>query len=89
MVADMRSQKDWGPGVRENPCSGYHIHVILSDIAVPVLRGATQLDQLAPPDAPLLAGMLVFEDVVVLDLQGGHSLVLHVTDPADKETEAI
>jgi hypothetical protein len=82
MVADMRSPKDLGPGVRENPFGGYHIHVILSDVAVSVLRGATQLDQLAPPDAPLLAGMLVFEDVVVLDLQGGHSLVLHVTDPA-------
>jgi hypothetical protein len=68
--------------VRENPFGGYHIHVILSDIAGSVLRGATQLDQLAPPDAPRLAGMSVFEDVVVLDLQGGQSLVLHVTDPA-------
>jgi hypothetical protein len=82
MTADMHSPKDLGPGVRENPFGGYHVHVILSDVAGSVLRGTTQLDQLAPLDAPLLAGMLVFEDVVVLDLQGGHSLVLHVTDPA-------
>ena len=89
MATTMHSPQDLGPGMRENPFGGYHIHVILSDVAGSVLRGATQVDQLAPPDAPLLAGMLVFEDVVVLDLQGGHSLVLHVTDPADKETEAI
>jgi transposase len=82
MVADMRSPKDLGPGVRENPFGGYHLHVILSDVTGSLLRGATSTDQLAPPDAPLLAGMSVFEDVVVLDLQGGHSLVLHVTDPA-------
>jgi transposase len=82
MAADMRSPKDLGLGVRENPFGGYHIHVILSDVVVSVLRGATQLDQLAPPDAPQLAGMSVFEDVVVLDLQGGHSLMIRVTDPA-------
>jgi len=68
--------------VRENPFGGYHIHVILSNVAGSVLRGTTRPDELAPPDAPLLAGMSVFEDVIVLDLRGGQSLVLHVTDPA-------
>jgi transposase len=82
MVTGMHSPKDLGPGVHENPYGGYHIHVVLSDIAVSVLGGATQLDELAPPDAPLLAGMSVLENVVILNLQGNQSLVLHVTDPA-------
>jgi transposase len=78
----MHSPKDLGPGVRENLNGGYHVHVILSDIAVSVLRGATQPDELAPPDAPLLAGMSVLEDVVILNLQSHQSLVLHATDPS-------
>lgn len=86
MVADMRFPKDLGPGVRENPFGGYYLHMILGDVAGSVLRGPTQLDQLAPPGARLLAGMSVFENVVVLDLQGGPGtpwvLVFHVTDPA-------
>ena len=82
MATDMHSPKDLEPGVRENPFGGYHLHVILGDVARSVLRGAIQLNQLAPPDAPRLAGLSVFEDVIVLDLQDGHSLVLHVTDPA-------
>ena len=75
------SSEDLGPGVRENPHGGYHIHVILDDGSSPVLAGATNQDRLAPPDAPVLVGMSVFEDIIVLDLRGGQSLVLHVTDP--------
>ena len=82
MVTGMHCPKDLGPGVCENPYGGYHIHVILSGIAGSVLGGATQLDELAPPDAPLLASMSVLEDVIILNLQGDQSLVLHVTDPA-------
>jgi hypothetical protein len=82
MVTDMHSSKDLGPGVRENAYDGYHVHVILSDIAGSVLGGATQLDELAPPDAPLLAGMSVLEDVVILHLQGNQSLVFHLRAPA-------
>jgi len=82
MTTTKHSPQDLGPGVRENPHGGYHSHVILDDRHSPVLRGATQPDDLAPPDAPVLAGLSVFEDVIVLNLQGGQSLVLHVTDPA-------
>jgi transposase len=82
MATRMLSPENLGPGVRENPHGGYHLHVVLDDGGSPVLSGATNQDRLAPPDAPVLAGMSVFEDVVVLDLQGGQSLMLHVTDPA-------
>jgi len=82
MVTSMQSPKDLGPGVRENPYGGYHIHVMLNNIAVSVLDGATRLDELAPPDAPVLTGMSVLEDVVLLNLQDGQSLILHVSDPA-------
>ena len=81
MATRMLSPEDWGPGVRENPHGGYHIHVVLHDSSSPVLGGETCQDGLAPPDAPVLVGMSVFEDVVVLNLQGGRGLVLYVTDP--------
>jgi hypothetical protein len=82
MTMGVLSSEDLGPGVRENPHGGYHIHVILDDVSSPVLGGATNQDELAPLDAPVLAGMSVFEDVVVFDLRGGQSLVLSVTAPA-------
>ncbi len=82
MITGMHSPKDLGPGVRENPYGGYHIHVIFSEIAVSVLGGATRPDELAPPDAPLLAGMSILEDVVIISLQGNQNLVLHVNDPS-------
>ena len=65
--------------MRENPHGGYHIHVVLNDVSSPVLGGVINQDGLSPPDAPVLAGMSVFEDVVILDLEGGRSLVLRVT----------
>jgi len=68
--------------VHENPHGGYHIHVVLNDVSSLVLGGTTNQDGLAPPDAPVLAGMSVFEGVVILDLRGGRSLVFHVTDAA-------
>jgi transposase len=82
MATRILSPENLGPGVRENPHGGYHIHVVLDDASSPVLGGVTNQDELAPPDAPVLASMSVLEDVVILDLRGGRSLMVHVTDPA-------
>ena len=46
--------------MRENPHGGYHIHVVLNDVSSLMLGGAINQDGLAPPDAPVLAGMSVF-----------------------------
>lgn len=60
MATRILSPENLGPGVRENPHGGYHIHVVLNDVSSLVLGGTTNQDGLAPPDAPVLAGMSVF-----------------------------
>jgi len=68
------------PGVVKNPNGGYHTHVRLNE------RGTAAGSLLAPrasmpPGTPTLAEMLVFEDCVLLALQGGDAIVLHISDP--------
>lgn len=70
------------PGVFENPNGGYQIHVILDDRGTGVVGSVPEAGMLAPHDAPLLAGMTVTEDCVILALQDEQALVIHVTDPA-------
>jgi hypothetical protein len=74
------------PGVYTNVYGGYTIHVKLDDGALPVLNSPKTADELAPGDTPTLAGLVVFEDCVVLALQDGHSVLLHVSDPQTKGT---
>ena len=67
-------------GVSENPNGGYHMHVRLNE------RGAAAGSLLGPrasmpPGTPVLAEMWVFEDCVLLALQDGDAIVLHVSDP--------
>ena len=67
-------------GVVENPNGGYHIHVRLNE------RGTAAGSLLGPrasmpPGTPVLAEMSVFEDCVLLALQDGDAIVLHVSDP--------
>ena len=68
------------PGVGENPNGGYHVHVRLNErgTAVGSLLGPRAS---MPPGTPTLAEMLVFEDCVLLALQDGDAIVLHVSDP--------
>jgi transposase len=71
------------PGVEQNPYGGYHIHIRLNERrASPIVSARETLNELGPLDAPILAEMLVFEDCIVFELQGGQSLIVHVTDPA-------
>jgi hypothetical protein len=70
------------PGVEKNPYGGYHLHLRLNERrASPIVSGGEKLKELAPLDAPILAEMLVFEDCIVFELQGGQSLIVHATDP--------
>lgn len=70
------------PGVFENPNGGYQIHVILDDRGTEVVSSVPEAGTLAPPDAPILAGMTVTEDCVILALQDEQAIVIRVTDPA-------
>jgi len=70
------------PGVFENPNGGYQIHVILDDRGTGVVASVPEAGMLAPHDAPILAGMTVTEDCVILALQDEQALVIHVTGPA-------
>ena len=68
------------PGVIENPNGGYHVHVRLNE------RGTAAGSLLGPrasmpPGTPALAEMWVFEDCVLLAIQNGDAIVLHVSDP--------
>ncbi|MBC8511369.1 MAG: hypothetical protein H8D32_00115, partial [Dehalococcoidia bacterium] len=68
------------PGVIENPNGGYHVHVRLNE------RGTAAGSLLGPrasmpPGTPVLAEMSVFEDCVLLALQDGDAIVLHVSAP--------
>jgi len=67
-------------GVVENPNGGYHIHVRLNEqgTAAGSLLGPRAS---MPPGTPVLAEMWVFEDCVLLALQDGDAIVLHVSDP--------
>jgi transposase len=67
-------------GVGENPHGGYHIHVRLNErgTAAGSLFGPRAS---MPPGTPVLAEMLVFEGCVLLALQDGDAIVLHVSDP--------
>jgi transposase len=75
-----------GPGVYENLYGGYHIHLILNESNAPVLCGPGSQGTLAPPGAPVLTGISIFEDTVVLQVQDGRSILLRVTDPAANGT---
>jgi len=68
-------------GVHTNPHGGYTIHVKRKDRAPLILDNAKMVDELAPTDAPTLAGIVVFEDCIILALEGGKSILLHVSDP--------
>jgi len=70
------------PGVVKNPHGGYHIHVILNTRETPVISGAMSAQALAPPGSPVLAGLSVFEDCVLFELQEGQALMVRVSDPA-------
>lgn len=70
------------PGVEKNPYGGYHIHLRLNERRASPIVSGEKLKELGPLDAPILAEMLVFEDCIVFELQGGQSLIVHVTDPA-------
>ncbi len=70
------------PGVEKNPHGGYHIHIKLNERqASLIVGGGVNLNGLAPPDTPTLSEMEVFEDSVLFNLQGGQSLIIHVSDP--------
>jgi len=70
------------PGVVKNPYGGYHIHIKLNERhASPIVGDGANLNELAPLGTPTLAEMLVFEDCIVFSLQGGQSLIVHVSDP--------
>jgi len=64
------------PGVFENPNGGYQIHVILDDRGTGVVASVPEAGMLAPHDAPILAGMTVTEDCVILALQDEQALVI-------------
>jgi transposase len=68
------------PGVVENPNGGYHVHVRLNERGMAV-GGLLGPHATMPPGTPVLAEMLVFEDCVLLALQEGNAIVLHVSDP--------
>lgn len=70
------------PGVFGNPNGGYHIHVTLNEHTPSIIRGNVDPQALAPPGTPVLAGMTVAEDCVILALENGRAIVVHVTDPA-------
>jgi len=70
-------------GVFKNPHGGYPIHLKLNERqASAIISTGANLNELAPVDAPTLAKMLVFEDCIIFSLQGGQSLIVHVSDPA-------
>jgi hypothetical protein len=70
------------PCVVKNPYGGYHIHIKLNERqASPIVSGGTNLNELALSDTPTLSEMQVFEDCIVFNLEGGQSLIVHVTDP--------
>ncbi len=70
------------PGVVKNPFGGYHLHVILDRRESPLLTEPVEPQALAAPGTPGLAHLWVFEDCLLLELQGGQALLLHVSDPA-------
>jgi hypothetical protein len=67
-------------GVVRNPNGGYHIHVKLKE-RDRVIDRPVRADSLAPLDAPRLAEMCVFEDCVLLSVEEGGSIIIHVSDP--------
>jgi len=69
------------PGVEKNPHGGYHIRIKLNERqASQIIGGVVNPDELAPPDTPTLSEMEIFEDCVLFNLQGGQSLIIHVSD---------
>ena len=68
------------PGVRQNPHGGYHIHVQLNERRVSILSSVSK--GVAPSDTPVLAGMCVFEDSVLLALQDGQAILVHASEPS-------
>jgi hypothetical protein len=70
------------PGVVKNPFGGYHLHVILDRRESPLLAGPREPQALAAPDTPVLDHLWVFEDCLLLVLQEGQAVLLHVSDPA-------
>jgi transposase len=68
------------PGVVENPNGGHHIHVRLNERGT-AAGGLLGPRASMPPGTPVLAEMLVFEDCVLLALQNGAAIVLHVSAP--------
>lgn len=83
MQADNGVHSNIHPGVVKNPYGGYHIHLKLNERhASPIVGAGANLNELAPLDAPTLAEMLVLEDCIIFSLQGGQSLIVHVSDPA-------
>jgi len=70
------------PGVEKNPHGGYHIHLKLNERhSSSLVGGGVKLNELAPPETPTLSEMEIFEDCVQCNLQGGQSLIIHVSEP--------
>jgi transposase len=74
------------PGLSVNLQGGYTLHLKLNDGACLVLGSSVAANELAPTDTPTLAGMVVFEDCVVLALKSGYSILLRVSDPQARGT---
>jgi transposase len=73
------------PGVNKNSHGGYQFHIKLNERHTsPIIGGEVDPGQLAPPETPLLSRLSVFEDVVVLELAEGQSLIVHVSEPEVK-----
>ena len=73
------------PGVSKNRHGGYQIHIKLNERHTTlIIGGGVNSSQLAPPETPILSRMSVFEDVVVMELAEGQSLIVHVSDPEVK-----
>lgn len=75
------------PGVFKNLKGGYQIHLKLNERhRTPIIGGSVKPGELAPAEAPTLSRMSVFEDVVLLELTAGQSLILHVSEPTVRES---
>ena len=74
------------PGVYANPQGGHTVHLKLNDRVLPVLGGLAVMDELSPTGTPTLVGIIVFEDCIALALEGGHTILVHVSDPQAKGT---
>ena len=69
------------PGVVKNPHGGYHIHIQLNEHEPDTIRNRLLNPCPAmPPGTPVLVEMSVFEDCVLLTLQDGHVIGIHVSD---------